>query len=162
MHNFHNILLITEEEKKQGQQKKKSIRTSNWPFSTYFFFLSQLRTSGNGPLFWGLRSPNEYVELCLMIIMMIWQEVVKTNSLTRISLSLSSHSILFFGAARRKEKEPFLFPGDGCLFKQSDSLTSTTPIYFIFKFLEGFLLGKSSTWFNSHIDIICSFFPTHT
>jgi hypothetical protein len=54
-------------------------------------------------------------------------------------------------------------------FKQSDSLTSTThthththqPIYFIFSVFWG--LGKSSTWFNSHIDIICSFFfSTHT
>lgn len=53
-------------------------------------------------------------------------------------------------------------------FKQSDSLTSTThthththqPIYFIFSVFWG--LGKSSTWFNSHIDIICSFFSLHT
>ena len=62
--------------------------------------------------------------------MMIWQEVVKTNSHTHFSLLSGQRS--FSG------RMPF---------KQSDSNHTEKPIFFSF-----FLLRKSSTWFKSHID----------
>lgn len=87
MYNFTASLSLPTTTTTTRTKKKKSQSPSaayRWPTVLCFLSQSLLLLPLAMALFGVWYSQN--VELCLMIIMMIWQEVVKTNSLTRISL----------------------------------------------------------------------------